>query len=105
MISDIIAGLLLLGGLFFHAVAALGVMRMPDFYTRLHAVSKAETAGVVLTVAGLIAMAGLSLTGLKLLFVAVFLFVANPTSTHAIARAALRTGQKPWRRAADEAER
>jgi multicomponent Na+:H+ antiporter subunit G len=102
VISDIIAGLLLLGGLFFHAVAALGVMRMPDFYTRLHAVSKAETAGVVFTVAGLMVVAGISLTGLKLLFVAVFLFVANPTSTHAIARAALRTGQTPWRRAPDE---
>ena len=104
MIVDIIAGLLLAGGLFFHGVAALGVVRMPDFYTRLHAVSKAETAGVVFTVAGLIVVAGISLTGLKLLFVAVFLFAANPTSTHAIARAALRTGQKPWRRAPDEGQ-
>jgi multicomponent Na+:H+ antiporter subunit G len=104
VIADIVAGLLLLGGLFFHGVAALGVIRMPDFYTRLHAVSKAETAGVVLTVAGLIVVAGISLTALKLLFVAVFLFVANPTSTHAIARAALRTGQKPWRRAPEEGD-
>ena len=96
MIADFAVGLLLAGGLFFHAVAAIGVIRMPDFYTRLHAVSKAETAGVVLTLAGLIVLAGVSLTALKLFFVGLFLFVANPTSTHAIARAALRTGLKPW---------
>ena len=104
MIAEIVAGVLFAGGLFFHGVAALGVVRMPDFYTRLHAVSKAETAGVVLTLAGLIVLAGVSLTALKLLFVGLFLFVANPTSTHAIARAALRTGQKPWRRRPDHQE-
>lgn len=104
MIADIAVGLLLAGGLFFHAVAAIGVIRMPDFYTRLHAVSKAETAGVVLTLAGLIVLAGVSLTALKLLFVGLFLFVANPTSTHAIARAALRTGQKPWQPAPDDGD-
>lgn len=97
MIAEIVAGVLLAGGLFFHAVGALGVLRMPDFYTRLHAVSKAETLGVVLTLAGLVVLAGFSLVSLKLVFVGVFLFLANPTSTHAIARAALRTGQKPWR--------
>ena len=101
MIADIVAGALLASGLFFHGVAALGVARMPDFYTRLHAVSKAETAGVVLTLAGLIVLTGLSLTALKLAFVGLFLFVANPTSTHAIARAAIRTGQRPWRRQGD----
>jgi multicomponent Na+:H+ antiporter subunit G len=92
-------GLLLLGGLFFHAVAALGVMRLPDFYTRLHAVSKAETLGVVLTMSALVLSAGATVLAMKLVLVAVFLFLANPTSTHAIARAALRTELRPWRRA------
>lgn len=92
---------LLAAGFFFHAVAALGVLRMPDFYTRLHAVSKAETLGVVLTVAALALSTGLSLTTLKLVFVAVFLFLANPTSTHAVGRAALRTGLTPWQRRKD----
>lgn len=90
--------LLLAAGLFFHAVAAVGVLRMPDFYTRLHAVSKAETLGVVLTLAAVIVWAGPSLIAVKIAFVAVFLFMANPTSTHAIGRAALRTGLRPWRR-------
>lgn len=89
---------LLVAGLFFHAVAALGVIRLPDFYTRLHAVSKAETLGVILTVSALVVASGLSVVSAKLALVAVFLFLANPTSTHAIARAAFRTGLKPWRR-------
>jgi multicomponent Na+:H+ antiporter subunit G len=92
----IVVALLLLVGLFFHAVAALGVIRMPDFYTRLHAVSKAETLGVVFTVAAVMVETGVTLTTVKLGFVAVFLFLANPTSAHAIGRAAYRTGMPPW---------
>lgn len=94
----LLVALLLAGGLFFHTVGALGVARMPDFFTRLHAVSKAETLGVLLTVAALIVWAGPSVLALKLAGVALFLFLANPTSTHAVARAALRVGLKPWRR-------
>jgi multicomponent Na+:H+ antiporter subunit G len=102
VILDALAVLLLVGGLFFHAVAALGVLRMPDFYTRLHALSKAETLGMLLTLAAVAVWAGPSLTTVKIFFVALFLFLANPTSTHAIGRAAFRTGVKPWRREADD---
>jgi multicomponent Na+:H+ antiporter subunit G len=101
VIFDALALLLLAGGLFFHVVAALGVLRMPDFYTRLHALSKAETLGMLLTLAALAVWAGPSLTTVKVSFVAIFLFLANPTSTHAIARAAFRTGLEPWRREPD----
>jgi multicomponent Na+:H+ antiporter subunit G len=102
VIVDVVIALLLAAGLFFQTVAAIGVLRMPDFYTRLHALSKAETLGVVFTLAALATLAGVSLVTVKLLFLGLFLFVANPTSTHAIARAALRAGQRPWRR--DRAE-
>jgi multicomponent Na+:H+ antiporter subunit G len=95
---SVAVGLLLLGGLFFQVVAAIGVLRMPDFYTRLHAVSKVETLSVMLTLAGVAVSTGLSLTSAKVLLVALFLFLANPTSTHAISRAALRVGVRPWRR-------
>jgi multicomponent Na+:H+ antiporter subunit G len=98
VIADLAIAALLLAALFFHAVAALGVLRMPDFYTRMHAVSAAETLGVLFTLAALIVYAGLSLVTVKLVFLAVFLFLANPTSTHAIGRAALRVGLSPWRR-------
>jgi multicomponent Na+:H+ antiporter subunit G len=90
--------LVLAAALFFHTVAALGVLRMPDFYTRLHAVAKAETLGVILTAVALILWVGPGLLAVKIGFVAVFLFLANPTSTHAIGRAALRTGVRPWQR-------
>jgi multicomponent Na+:H+ antiporter subunit G len=102
VIVDVVVLVLLAAGVFFNAVAAIGVVRMPDFYTRLHAMSKAETMGVLFTLAALIVLTGVSLVSVKLAFVAVFMFHANPTSTHAIARAALRAGQKPWR--ADRAE-
>jgi multicomponent Na+:H+ antiporter subunit G len=98
VIADIAIAALLLAATFFHAVAALGVVRMPDFYTRMHAVSKAETLGMLFTLAALVVFAGLSLVTVKLVFLAVFLFLANPTSTHAIGRAALRVGLPPWRR-------
>ena len=98
MIADIATALLLVVAVFFHGVAALGVIRMPDFYTRMHAVSKAETLGMLFTLAALVVSAGLSLVTVKLVFLAIFLFLANPTSTHAIGRAALRVGLPPWRR-------
>jgi multicomponent Na+:H+ antiporter subunit G len=95
---NVLAVLLLAAGMFFHVVAALGVLRMPDFYTRLHAVSKAETLGVLFTLAAVAVWGGVSLTTVKIALIAVFLFLANPTSTHAIGRAALRSGLTPWRR-------
>ncbi len=96
----LLIGVLLAAGLFFHAVAALGVLRMPDFYTRLHAVGKLETLGLLLTLAAVALWAGPGLTAVKVGFVAAFIFLANPTSTHAIGRAALRIGLRPWRREA-----
>jgi multicomponent Na+:H+ antiporter subunit G len=94
----VVVGLLLAAGLAFHAVAALGVWRLPDFYTRLHAVSKAETLGVLLTLSAVAVSVGPGLTALKVAFVALFLLTASPTSTHALARAAHRLGVRPWRR-------
>ncbi|MFQ5898347.1 MAG: monovalent cation/H(+) antiporter subunit G [Candidatus Methylomirabilia bacterium] len=86
---------LLGAGLFFQAVASLGVLRLPDFYSRLHALSKAETLGVLLALGSVAVWQGFSLVSLKVLFVAVFFFLTNPTASHAIARAALRTGHPP----------
>lgn len=94
----LVVGLALVGGVFFQAVAALGVVRMPDVYTRLHAVSKAETLGLLLTLVAVGLSTGLSLTTVKVALVALFLFLATPTATHAITRAALRLGVTPWRR-------
>lgn len=86
---------LLAAGFFFKVVAGLGVLRLPDFYARLHALGKAETLGVLLTLGAVALWQGLSLTSAKVLFVMLFFFLTNPTATHAIARVALRTGRAP----------
>lgn len=94
-IVDLLAAVLVAAGLGFQAVASLGVLRLPDFYARLHALGKAETLGVLLTLTGVAVAQGPSLTAVKVLAVAVFFFLTNPTATHALSRAALRSGEVP----------
>ena len=86
--------LLVLGGVFC-CICALGLIRMPDFYTRMHAASVIDTLGAGLMLLGLCLQAGWTLITVKLLMVALLLFFASPTATHALARAALARGLKP----------
>jgi len=86
----------LLAGFFFFLAATVGLLRFPDFFCRLHATGKGDTLAVLLSLIGLSVYEGFSLTSLKILFIAVFMFLAQPTSTHAISRAAMRCGQEPW---------
>jgi len=86
----------LLGGFFFFVAATVGLLRFPDFFCRLHATGKGDTLAVLLSLIGLSVYEGFSLTSLKIVFIAVFMFLAQPTSTHAISRAAMRCGQEPW---------
>ena len=94
--QTIVAIILMLGGAFFLTVSALGLLRLPDFYARTHAVGKSETLGSILMLSGLAVYNGWELTTIKILFIVFFVLIANPTATHAIARAALRTGLPPW---------
>jgi multicomponent Na+:H+ antiporter subunit G len=86
---------LILGGGIFVVIGALGILRMPDLFTRLHAASVGDTFGAGLMLIGMMVMAGLSLVTLKLLFLLLFLWFAGPVATHALARAALLAGVKP----------
>lgn len=86
----------LLGGFFFFVAATVGLLRFPDFFCRLHATGKGDTMAVLLSLIGLSIYEGFSLTSLKIIFIAVFMFLAQPTATHAISRAAMRCGQEPW---------
>jgi len=88
----------LLGGFFFFVAATVGLLRFPDFFCRLHATGKGDTMAVLLSLIGLSIYEGFSLTSLKIIFIAVFMFLAQPTATHAISRAALRCGLQPWTR-------
>ena len=98
MVGMVIAIILMVAGVFFLTVSALGLLRFPDFYSRTHAVGKSETLGSILMLSGLAVYNGLELSTVKILFILFFVLVANPTATHAIARAALRTGLQPWTR-------
>jgi len=94
-VTTIASWVCLVGGGFFCVVGALGLVRMPDFYTRMHAASVVETLGAGLILLGLLLQAGLTLIAVKLLFIGVLIFFASPTATHALARAAVVRGLKP----------
>jgi len=95
---DIIATALLIGGAFFMITGALGLLRLPDFYTRLHATGKCDTLGEVLIIVGCMVYQGWSFITIKLFFLMLFIFLANPVATHAIMKAAYNTGLKPWKK-------
>lgn len=100
-----LAAMVLIGtGLFFFSVGVLGVLRLPDFYTRLQAAGKCDSFASVLVFVGL-ALYSLTdpslanvLVSLKILAIAAFVFITSPTATHAITEAALIVGIKPWTR-------
>ena len=95
-VATIIAIIFIFGGVFFLTVSALGLLRLPDFYARTHAVGKSETLGMMLLLIGLAIYNGLELTTIKIIFIVIFVLIANPTATHAVAQTALRSGLAPW---------
>ncbi|MEM1346101.1 MAG: monovalent cation/H(+) antiporter subunit G [Pseudomonadota bacterium] len=95
LLADILSWPLLLAGSFFYLVGKIGLIRMPDLFTRMHAVSVSETLGLGLLLLGLLLQAGFSLVAFKLLVTFALLFVAAPVTSHALARAALHDGQRP----------
>ena len=94
--NDIAAIILILGGVFFFLTSTLGLLRFPDLYSRMHATGKGDTLAVLLILAGAVCHHGFNLNSAKLLLIATFVFIANPTGTHALGRAAYRCGIKPW---------
>ena len=92
---DALSWVCLVGGGFFCVVGAAGMLRMPDFYTRMHAASVIETLGAGLILVGLMLQAGFTLVAVKLMIVGMLIFFASPTATHALARAAMARGLKP----------
>ncbi len=85
----------LVGGGFFCIVGAVGLLRMPDFYTRMHAASVIETLGAGLILSGLLLQAGFTLVAVKLLMLGLLILFVSPTATHALARAGIVRGLKP----------
>ncbi|WP_436932119.1 monovalent cation/H(+) antiporter subunit G [Halosimplex halobium] len=84
------------GGVFFALVAAVGLVRLPDLYTRAHSTSKSETLGAVLTLSAVAVSFGTTMSTVKAVLLLVFMFITNPTAAHAITRAAAEQGIEPW---------
>lgn len=95
LLRDIVGGLLLAAGAFFFLVGAIGLNRMPELFTRIHAASLSDTTGVALMLAGLMVYGGLTLVTVKLVLLLLFLLFMGPVATHALAAAALHSGAKP----------
>ena len=98
MIDILLNGLswaLVLAGAAFTIIGAIGLMRMPDLYTRLHAASVTDTLGAGLLLIGFMLQAGFSLVLLKLVLLVLLCFFTGPVATHALASAALHYGIEP----------
>ena len=94
-VLDVLSWICLLGGAVFLLVGAIGLLRFPDFYTRLHAVSVCDTLGAGLVLIGLMLQGGLSLVTVKLLLIFYFMLFSGPTAVHALAEAAFQGKLKP----------
>lgn len=95
LLADIISWVLLTLGGAFVFIGGIGALRMPNFYTRIHAASLTDTMGAVLVIAGIMVQAGISLATIKLAAILLFLLLTSPTASNALASAALLAGVRP----------
>ncbi|HBP17791.1 MAG TPA: sodium:proton antiporter [Planctomycetes bacterium] len=93
---DVASVILLALGAFVAFTSALGVLRLPDFYTRIHPAGKNDSFAQVLVLSALALQAHDVQTVIKLALIGGFLFLTTPSSTYAIARAAFLDGKVPW---------
>jgi len=99
---DISSWICLLAGSFFGISGGIGLLRFPDFFTRLHAAGVTDTLCAALILAGLMLQAGWGLVLVKLLLILALLLLTSPTATHALAKAALHGNLKPTIEAQEE---
>ena len=95
LVIDGLSWILLGLGSVFCLIGGTGVLRMPDFYTRMHAASVTDTLGAGFMLAGLLLQAGITLIAAKLVMVGLLIFMASPAATHALAKAPLARGLQP----------
>lgn len=98
VLREILTDAFLVGGLFFCIASVVGMIRMPDYYSRIHASGNSETLGLMLPCIGLVIACGWSLLSLKLILLFVIVFFCNPIGTHAIGRAAFLSGHPVWKK-------
>lgn len=88
----------IVAGVVFALIGSIGVLRLPDFYTRMHAASKLDTMSLGLCMVGLAILQGPDLNAVKLLLIFLFASIANPAAANALGRSAVRAGLEPWSR-------
>jgi multicomponent Na+:H+ antiporter subunit G len=93
--ADVLSGLLLAAGSALLVIGALGLVRLPDVFARMHGAGIVDTLGMGCVLLGLAVQAGPAMAAIKLVFVLAFVFFTSPITTHALARAALADGVKP----------
>ncbi|MEM7625377.1 MAG: monovalent cation/H(+) antiporter subunit G [Planctomycetota bacterium] len=94
--GDWMAAIFVFVGLFFFVLGAVGVVRLPDTYHRLHAATKCSTLGLIGLLVGVVFHIGTGAVDAKVATVVVFAFVAGPVGSHMLAKAALRAGDVQW---------
>jgi multicomponent Na+:H+ antiporter subunit G len=105
---DIVVTIFLIGGLIFFTGGAVGIIRLPEFYCRLHAAGQLDTMGTLFTMVALAIHVledfsmGAILTSLKIALIVFFLFITSPTAAHAIVDAGVRAGLRPWNKGGAE---
>ena len=92
---ELLTWLSFLAGGFFLIAGGVGLIRFPDFYTRMHAAGMTDTLGAGLLLIGMVLQSGDVLTAIKLIMIGFFIFFTSPTATYAIAHAAFTGGLKP----------
>lgn len=95
MLISVLSGCFILLGVLALLIGALGLLRLPDVYCRIHAVGMIDTAGASFIILGLAIHEGVSLVTVKLLFIGIFLFFTSPIATHAVAQVAHKSGVVP----------
>jgi multicomponent Na+:H+ antiporter subunit G len=95
VLINLISWFLFIGGSAFLLIGAIGVIRLPDIFSRMHGAGIIDTMGVAMLLFGMIMQAGFTIISIKLLMIILFVTFTNPTATHALARAALDAGLKP----------
>ena len=95
IIKDIVSWALMIAGGIAVVAGAIGLVRFPDFYARIHAAGVTDTGGAELIIIGMLLQAPDWIVAAKLIFIGVFLFLTSPVATHAVAHAAWMTGFKP----------
>jgi multicomponent Na+:H+ antiporter subunit G len=94
---DLASGVLLLAGSLLVLSGGVGLVRFPDFYTRIHAVGLTDSAGAGLILGGLLMQTTNWATAVRLVLILLFMLLTGPTATHVLAQAARRDGVQVWR--------